>query len=84
LVLTAFNHGTAYRVEHRFTEEAAGTRMTLVFEARPATPLAWLFAPLGWLFMGGVRRQLKADCADLKREAERRHRHGTSNTLSRA
>jgi Polyketide cyclase / dehydrase and lipid transport len=29
LVLTAYNHGTAYRVEHAFAPEAAGTRMTL-------------------------------------------------------
>ena len=75
-LLTAFNHGTAYRAEHRFAPEGAGTRMTLVFEGRPATLLARLFAPLGRLFMGSLQRQLEADLADLKREAERRRRQG--------
>jgi hypothetical protein len=76
LVLTAFNHGTAYRAEHRFAPDLAGTRMTLVFEGRPTALLARLFAPLGRLFAGAVRRQLETDGADLKREAERRHRGG--------
>ena len=73
-LLTAFNHGTAYRAENLFAPEGAGTRMTLVFEGRPATLLARLFAPLGWLFLGTLKRQLESDLADLKREAERRHR----------
>jgi carbon monoxide dehydrogenase subunit G len=72
-LLTAFNHGTAYRAEHLFAPEAAGTRMTLVFEGRPSTLLARLFAPVGWLFLGTLKRQLERDLADLKREAERRH-----------
>ena len=42
-LLTAFNHGTAYRAEHLFAPEAAGTRTTLVFEGQPATLLARLF-----------------------------------------
>jgi hypothetical protein len=71
LVLTAFNHGTAYRAEHLFAAEGAGT---LVFEGRPAAPLSRLFAPLGWLFLGTLKRQLERDLADLKAEAERRHR----------
>ena len=73
-LLTAFNHGTAFRAEHLFAPEAAGTRTTLVFEGQPATLLARLFAPLGWLFLGTLKRQLELDLADLKREAERRHR----------
>ena len=72
-VLTAFNHGTAYRAAHLFAPEGAGTRMTLVFEGRPATLLSRLFAPLGWLFLGTLKRQLESDLADLKAEAERRH-----------
>ena len=72
-LLTAFNHGTAYRAEHLFAPEAAVTRTTLVFEGQPATLLARLFAPLGWLFLGSLKRQLELDL-DLKREAERRHR----------
>ena len=73
LVLTAYNHGTAYRVEHAFSPEAGGTRIALKFEGKPVTLLAWLFMPLGLLFMGNVRRQLQADLGDLAREAERRH-----------
>lgn len=73
-LLTAFNHGTAYRAERLFAPEAAGTRATLVFEGRPATLLARLFAPLGRLFLGTLERQLESDLADLKLEAERRHR----------
>lgn len=68
-LLTAFNHGTAYRAEHLFAPEAAGTRTTLVFEGQTATLLARLFTPLGTL-----KRQLELDLADLKREAQRRHR----------
>jgi hypothetical protein len=73
LVLTAYNHGTAYRVEHAFAPEAAGTRMTLNFEGQPVTLVAWLLMPLGLLFMASVKQQLQSDFADLAREAERRH-----------
>jgi len=73
-LLSTFSHGTAYRAEHRFATEAAGTRINLTFEARPATLLSRIFAPLGWLSLGAVRRQLASDLADLAREAERRHR----------
>jgi carbon monoxide dehydrogenase subunit G len=73
-VLTAFNHGTAYRAEHLFAAEGAETRMTLVFEGHPSTLVSRLFAPLGRLFAGTVRRQLEADLADPKHETERRHR----------
>ncbi len=77
LQLTAFNHGTAYLVDHVFAADAGDTRMTLVFTGRPTTflsrILARILAPQGWLFRGTVKRQLEADLADLKREAERRH-----------
>ena len=72
LILTAFNHGTAYRAEHLFDAHGSGTKLELAFEGRPVTLLARLFAPLGLLFQGTVRRQLAADLADLAREAERR------------
>jgi len=75
LLLTAFNHGTAYRVEHRFAAAGTGTRMTLVFEGRPLTLLARVLTPLGLLLQGAVKRQLASDLADLKREAERRAMH---------
>lgn len=73
-VLTAFNHGTAYRVEHLLEPQGAATRMTLAFEGRPVSLLARLFMPLGRLFVSSVRRQLQADLAGLEREAERRAR----------
>lgn len=73
-LFTAFDHGTAYRAEHLFTPEAAGTRTKLIFEGRPATVLARLFAPLDWLFVGTLQRRLEGDLADLKLEVERLHR----------
>ena len=73
LQLTAFNHGTAYLVDHVFAADAGGTRMTIVFTGRATTFLTRILAPLGWLFRGSVKRQLETDLADLKREAERRH-----------
>ena len=73
-VLTAFNHGTAYHAEHTFAADARGTRMRLAFEGQPSTLVSRLFAPLGRLFAGTVQRQLEADLADLKHEAERRYR----------
>ena len=72
LVLTAFNHGTAYRAEHLFEAHGGGTKLELAFEGRPVTLLARLLAPLGVLFLGTVKRHLEADLADLAREAERR------------
>ena len=73
-LFTAFDHGTAYRAEHLFTPEDAGTRTKLIFEGRPATVLERLFAPLDWLFVGTLQRRLEGDLADLKLEVERRHR----------
>lgn len=78
LVLTAFNHGTAYRAEHLVVAQGTGTRVTLDFEGRPVTLAARLFIPLGLLFLGSMKRQLATDLADLKREAERRHRAGAT------
>jgi uncharacterized protein YndB with AHSA1/START domain len=74
LVLTAHNHGTAYRLVHEFALAGTGTRVSLTFSGQPATLMARLLAPLGAMMQGAVRRQLTADLADLAREAERRHR----------
>jgi hypothetical protein len=74
LVLTADNHGTAYRIEHSFETEGSRSRLELTFEGRPVTLLARLLLPLGYLFRGSVERQIMGDLADLKSEAERRHR----------
>jgi hypothetical protein len=73
LLLTAFNHGTDYTVDHTFTTAGRGTRLSLRFEGRPVTLLSRLLSPLGRLFAGSVRKQIEKDVADLKREAERRH-----------
>jgi len=69
-VLTAFNHGTRYRAEHVLDTAGTGSYVRLRFEGRPETPLAWLMAPLGWMFQSGVKAQLASDLADIKRAAE--------------
>jgi len=73
LLLTAFNHGTRYEVDHSFTAAGSGTRLSLRFEGRPVTRLSRFLWPLGRLFAGSVRSQVEKDVADLKREVERRH-----------
>jgi uncharacterized protein YndB with AHSA1/START domain len=78
LVLTAHNHGTAYRAEHLFAPQGAGTSLTLTFDGRPQSLPARLFAPIGYLMLGTVRRQLASDLADLGREAERRHKQAAA------
>ena len=83
LILTAFNHGTAYRAEHLFEAHGGGTKLELAFEGRPVTLLARLLTPLGLLFRGTVKRQLEADLADLAREAERRARPERGTTTRR-
>ena len=77
-MLTAFNHGTAYRAEHLCEPRGEKTRLRLEFEGRPVTLAARLLAPIGLLFLRSVRRHLEADLADLKREAERRIGRGRS------
>ena len=73
LLLTAFNHGTDYTVDHTLTSAGSGTRLLLRFDGRPVTLLSRLLSPLGRLFAGRVQSQIEKDVADLKREAERRH-----------
>jgi len=73
LLLAASNHGTQYRVEHKLAAAGAGTRLSLQFSGTPVTLLARIFAPLGLLFAGSVRKQIEKDLADLKREAEQRY-----------
>lgn len=69
-VLTAFNHGTAYRAEHSLAPTNGGTRLTLTFEGIPKTLGARLLMPLGLMMKGTVKKQLAADLADIKRAAE--------------
>jgi hypothetical protein len=71
-VLTAENHGTRYRAEHLLAQADSATRLTLVFSGEPASLLARIMSPLGWLMSGHLKKQLEADLDDLKRAAERR------------
>lgn len=70
LVLTAFSHGTAYRTERIVEPSAGGSTMMLDFEGRPMSLFARLMTPVGWLFLGHVKKQIAADLEDLKRAAE--------------
>ena len=70
LVLTAFNHGTEYRITHLLAPAGPRTRLTLVFAGVPRTLTARLLAPLGALMAGSVRSQVEGDLADLKRHVE--------------
>ncbi len=74
MVLTASNHGTRYRATHELRRAEAGTRLELAFEGVPASFAAKLLSVVGVLFVAPLRRQLAADLADVKAEAERRAR----------
>jgi hypothetical protein len=52
----------------------AGTRLELAFEGVPASFAAKLLSVVGLLFVAPLRRQLAANLADVKAEAERRAR----------
>ena len=67
--------------EHLLEAYGGGTTLALEFEGRPVTLLARLFAPLGLLFQGTVKRQLAADLADLARGAERRARPDAGHAI---
>lgn len=71
-VLTAFNHGARYRIEHVFEELKPGTRLTITFSARPITRAARLLSPFAYLASGSLVRQVKRDLGDLKRAIEAR------------
>lgn len=71
-VLTAFNHGARYRIEHRFEDMNPGTRLTLTFSARPVTRAARLLAPFAFFSQPALARQIRRDLNDLKGAIERR------------
>lgn len=73
-VLSAESHGTQYRIAHKFADVADGTKLTLTFQAEPATLTAQLLTPLAMMFRASLRRQLTSDLADLKRAIETRER----------
>lgn len=71
LVLTAENHGTRYRAEHRIAPSGSGCVVSLGFEGVPVSPLARLVSPLLGFLAGSLARKLKADLAALKAAVER-------------
>jgi carbon monoxide dehydrogenase subunit G len=75
MVLTAENHGTRSVASHTIAPAAGGSRLNLTFEGAPVSFAARLLGMIGLLFRGALHRQLAADLADLKGEAERRARH---------
>lgn len=69
-VAEAESHGAHYTTEFRFEPEGLGTRLTLVFGARPLTLAAKVFSVVGVLMAGTVRKALEQDMEDVKRAAE--------------
>ncbi len=69
-VVEAASHGAEYRTEFRFEPEGAGTRVTLVFSARPVRLLARVLSVLSAAMMGSVRKAIEQDLEDVKRAAE--------------
>ena len=68
-MLTAQNHGTRYTATVEFLPEGSGTRLRLTFEGVPVTTMARLFAPLGLLMAGSVRKLIQSDLNDVAAEA---------------
>jgi uncharacterized protein YndB with AHSA1/START domain len=71
-VLAAHSCGSDYRSEFRFAAEGSGTRVTFLFEARPVSFFAKLFAPLGKLMMGTMVKMIEKDIDDLQAKVERK------------
>jgi len=69
-VITAFNHGARYRIEHQFKDLAPGTRLTLVYSARPITRIARLMTPVSYLFRSSLLHQIRSDLSDLRHAIE--------------
>ena len=70
--LTAESHGTRYRAVQAVSAAAGGSQLRLSFEGTPVTLAAKIGSVLAVLFKGAVIKQLQADLADVKAEAERR------------
>ncbi len=69
-VVEAASHGAQYRTEMTFEPEGAGTRVTMVFAARPVSFLARLFALFSAVMLRSLRKMLEQDLEDLKQAAE--------------
>ena len=70
LTVEAESHGAHYISEFRFEPEGSGTRVALVFSARPVSFAGRLFSILGAAMFGSVRKALERDLEDVKRAAE--------------
>lgn len=71
-VLSANSCGVRFESEHRFVPDISGTLVELAIRMQPLTIFAKLFAPIGKLMMGGMKKALEADLDDLKAAAESR------------
>ncbi len=69
-VVEAESHGAHYRTEMTFEPESNGTRVTMVFAARPVTFLARLFALFSAVMLRSLRKMIEQDLEDLKQAAE--------------
>ena len=69
-VVEAESHGAHYRTDFSFEPDGAGTRVTLVFSARPVSLLGRIFSVVGRAMFAGVRKALERDLEDLGRAAE--------------
>lgn len=63
-------HGTHYESTFEFQPEGDGTRVRMHFAGEARRPLAKVLALLTWPLMGGMKRAMAKDLADLKRVVE--------------
>ena len=70
-VTEARSHGSFYRTEVRLSDEGAGTRLSMVFEAKPEATMAKILSlVLGGMIKRSVRKALLQDLRDIKQAAE--------------
>jgi uncharacterized protein YndB with AHSA1/START domain len=61
--------GVRYRSTFELAREGAGTRVTITMGGEPLTLAAKLMAPMAGLMMGGLRKCLEDDLADIGKAA---------------
>jgi carbon monoxide dehydrogenase subunit G len=69
--VVAVSCGAENRCEHRFSPEAGGTVLELEIRTRPVTLFAKLFAPIGWLMKGVMKKAIGKDLDAVAAAAER-------------
>ena len=69
-VVEAESHGAHYRTEMTFAPADDGTRVTMVFSARPVSFFARLFSFLSAAMLKSVKKAIEQDMEDLKQAAE--------------